>query len=375
MSEVRKSNYELLRIVSMFLIVLYHVIVHGHVLLNSQNGGFSIVIFFIKLFTLVHVNSFILMTGYFQCDKKFKMSKVWKLINMGLFYRIIIIVLFSFLGLITVSKLDILKQSSIFCIGQYWFVRIYIVLYCLAPFLNILISKLSKSDYLKMLGVLFIIFSLLPFITGNQAFENTGYTLYQMVLMYLIGGYLKHYPLDKSYLFKRYSKSLYQLILITIIFISILMNGAGFIMSYSFKNVNSITGFIFNNLHESLTQYSNPFIIIQSIAFFCLFCTFNVQNKLVNKLSSLTLGIYMIHDNTYVRSNIYKWLKIDAGPITSYKFIIYIFVVTIFIFITCAIIEWIRQIIFKFIYNRKISTKLRDKFNNWIRSIKILNLD
>ena len=350
MKEVRKSNYELLRIVSMFLIVLYHVIVQGNIPSHYQNGGVSILIFLIEMTTLVHVNSFILMTGYFQCDKKFKMSKVLKLINMGLFYRITIMILFGFLGFTTLTKLDILKQSSILDIGQYWFIRIYIFLYCLTPFLNMLISKLSKSDYLKMLGVLFVIFSLIPYITGNQAFDNNGYTLYQMVFMYLIGGYLKHFPLEKSYLFKRFSKSLYQIILIGIAFMCIVVNSSIFIASYSLRDINSIAKSIASNFHMTLVQYENPFIIFQSIAFFSLFGTLNVHNRFINKISSLTLGIYMIHGNSYIRTNIYKWLKIDAGPITSYKFIIYMFAVAIFIFIACAIIEWIRQIIFKFIY-------------------------
>ena len=62
----RNSSYELMRIVSMFLIVLYHVIVHGKMIENCENAGLKILLELIKFFTLVHVNSFILVLGIFK---------------------------------------------------------------------------------------------------------------------------------------------------------------------------------------------------------------------------------------------------------------------------------------------------------------------
>ena len=77
----RNSSYELMRIVSMFLIVLYHIIMHGKVLENCQNEGLKIIFEFIEFVTLVHVNSFILVTGYFQAESNFKQSKIWSLLH------------------------------------------------------------------------------------------------------------------------------------------------------------------------------------------------------------------------------------------------------------------------------------------------------
>lgn len=39
MKQERNSNYELMRIISMFMIVVYHIILHGNVLGNYQNEG------------------------------------------------------------------------------------------------------------------------------------------------------------------------------------------------------------------------------------------------------------------------------------------------------------------------------------------------
>ena len=70
----RNSNFELLRIIAMLFIVLYHIIIHGQVLGNSVNAGLSIIIYLVMYMTLVHVNSFILLTGFFQSTGKFKQS-------------------------------------------------------------------------------------------------------------------------------------------------------------------------------------------------------------------------------------------------------------------------------------------------------------
>ena len=82
----RDSNYELMRIISMFLIVLFHVIHHGNVLWNVQIKVVSLLLEFILFLTVVHVNSFILVTGYYQCESKFKISKVISLFFTSLFY-------------------------------------------------------------------------------------------------------------------------------------------------------------------------------------------------------------------------------------------------------------------------------------------------
>ena len=185
-NKVRNSNYELLRIVSMFFIIVYHIIVHGNVIANSSDTV-TMLSLIIKCITIVHVNSFILITGYFQCKSKFKFSKVWQLVNASLFYKILIMLVLIPLGIITLNYLDIIKQLSLLNFSQYWFVKYYIFLYCLTPFLNKLINNMNKTEFTKMLLVLFVILCLIPYITGLEGFENNGLNLHNMIFIYLIG--------------------------------------------------------------------------------------------------------------------------------------------------------------------------------------------
>ncbi len=367
--KTRNSNYELLRIVSMFYIVLYHIIVHGKVIENSF-GTVTMLALIIKCITLVHVNCFILITGYFQCKSKFRFSKVWQLVNISLFYKILILVVLIPLGLITLNYLDIIKQLSFLNFSQYWFVKIYIFLYCLTPFLNKLINSMSKSEFTKLLLVLFVIMSLIPYITGLEGFDNNGLNLYNMVFMYFIGAYLRIYPLKDSYLFKKCSKQLFQVILFSIYCMCIVFNITILSTSYLCKDLNLIFNDIYKHISLVYWMYSTPLVIIQSIAFFTLFGTFDIKNRFINKISSLTLGIYLIHDNNFMGGNLFRWIGVNRFPIYSCRFLFYIFVVAVTIFIVGSIVEFIRQCLFKFIYNRKISKKIRDKYNNWIHNLK-----
>lgn len=79
----------------------------------------------------------------------------------------------------------------------------------------------------------------------------------------------------------------------------------------------------------------------------------------------------MFHDNQLIKNNfrIYQFLKIGIGPIYSVKYIFHIFVAIVCIFVFGIIIEFIRQQIFKFIYNLKISKKIRDKYYKFYNTL------
>lgn len=367
----RKSNFELLRIVSMFFIVLYHTIIHGHVIENSTNQGLTMISNLLLFICIVHVNSYVLVSGYFQSKSTCKQSKVWSLINANWFYRVIIVIILTSVGAISLSKVQILKQIFVIDItDSYWFIKMYLALYLFSPFLNKLIDQLTKNEYNKLLIILTVILSIIPYFTGEQGFSNTGYTIQHFIYLYLIGGYLRKYPIERSYLFKRCSKQLKQVIFITIFIICAILNYIIYISSQSLNNVNSLVNDITNNLILMSRAYSNPIVIVQTIAFVLFFETLNIRSKIINNLATLTLGIYLVHDNPLMRGVLYQWLRIDNGPVSNYSFILYIFIVSFAIYFTASLIEWIRQKTFHWIYNRKISTKIRQKYYSWLNKLQ-----
>lgn len=71
----RKSNIELLRIVSMFLIVSFHYVYKsGYVFDKLNYNSFIVKTFY--FFGELGVNLFLLITGYFMVNGKFKFKKL-----------------------------------------------------------------------------------------------------------------------------------------------------------------------------------------------------------------------------------------------------------------------------------------------------------
>ena len=316
---------------------------------------------------IVHVNSYVLVSGYFQSKSTCKQSKVWSLINANWFYRVIIVIILTSVGAISLSKVEFLKQIFIIDItDSYWFVKFYIAIYLLSPFLNKLIEGLNKKEYNKLLIILTVLLSIIPYLTGEQGFSNNGFTIQHFIYLYLIGGYLRKFPIGELAIFRKYSK---QVVCIIIFFSCAILNYIIYRSSQSLNNVNSLVNDITNNLILMSRAYSNPIVIVQTIAFVLFFETLNIRSKIINNLATLTLGIYLVHDNPLMRGDIYQWLKIDNGLVSNYSFIVYIFIIAIAIYIICSLIEWIRQQLFLWVYNRKISIKIRNKYYNWFSNL------
>ncbi len=366
----RNSNHELMRVISMFFIVFWHVVVYTRI--QGVTNQSALFLYNSILFILVvHVNSYILLTGYYQSKSKFNQKKIWQIINSSWFYRIVIFALFLIFKLAQVTKVQFLKDIGPLPLDDYWFIQNYLLLYCISPFLNKLISCLDKKTFKKMLIVGFIIFSIIPCATASEFLDNSGFTLYHFVYLYFIGAYLREYPLDKSYHFKIFSKKAFQIIMIVVFILCSVLNHIIYYYGLEVAKINGILSTMFEYINYCYLNYNNPLIIIQSIAYFYLFTTLDLKSKFLNNLSKLMLGVYFIHENKYLRGTIYSWFRLNSPSRNSMKFIPYMFGVAIIIFVLCTIIEKIRQVIFKLISKTPPAKKASNSYYNFLKKIYI----
>ena len=123
---IRESNFELMRIISMFFIVLFHFIVPtGGNLINSTSGYTQMFFQFLSILIVVHVNSFILISGYFQYNKKIKYKKVFELLLMAWMYKVVIGFGYYYFSSETLYSLEILKILSPLELNNLWFLKIH----------------------------------------------------------------------------------------------------------------------------------------------------------------------------------------------------------------------------------------------------------
>ena len=369
--KVRQSNFELMRIISMFMIIVWHIFLYG---VNMDTAAPNIKLFFdfFRSIMVVHVNSFILVSGYFLVNSSFKMSKLIKLNDSVVFYKIVIYLLFVYLGLAATDSIAIIRNFFPLDLENYWFIRIYMIMYIFSPFYNDFINSISKNDHKKILIVMFFIFSLISTFTNQEATVNYtvsyGYSIASFTFLYFIGAYLRKYPIDSTYLGKKYSNNLKQLLFVVMFFILALFNYSMHITSIQFLNHENFLAYIGKIIYISFNQYDNPIVLLQSICYFFIFYYMSFSNKIINNVSRTVFGIYLIHENLFLRNNMYSLFKFPKISVSK-KVFIHIFFAALIIFIVGFIIEYIRQILFEFISKLKISKWWRSKYRGYLKSL------
>lgn len=356
----RQSNFELMRIIAMMMIIVWHIIIHGRLIENTA-GFTNLFLNFLLCICIIHVNSFALLMGYFQYEKEFSLRKFLKLFNSQWFYKIVFAVLALITGIVAISKTNfILEILPIGSPNNYWFIYCYLGTYLLSPFLNKFIAFIDKKDYRNCLIVCFFLFSVVAYITHGSIIDNNGSTIYQFIFLYLLGAYLHKYPVKDNIYLKKYSNNKLMLIFsLGFIFFTIINFLIQVFAIYMINTNNSIVRTISLYIIDSKYYYSSPVTILQTVCFFLFFETLSIKSKFINFVSSTTLGIYLIHDNSYVRTIIYKALKIDLS-VHSKMHIAYSLSMSIVIFVICSFIEIIRIFIFKKISECK---KVKKYFN------------
>ena len=139
----RNSSLDVLRILSMLLIILLHSIIHSDLETAIVPGtGIFYIEKYIQSMSQVCVNLYILISGYFMINTEFKCSKLFLLWIEAVFYSIGIKVILMAGGAIDFSAVSLVSCLFPITTGRYWFLTIYFGLYLLAPFLNIAIKNM-----------------------------------------------------------------------------------------------------------------------------------------------------------------------------------------------------------------------------------------
>ena len=153
----REHQFEVMRTVAMFFIVIYHCLTHG----VGGEYGFSfhntvsmsniLVSDFLLVFSSISVNLYVMVSGYFLVDLDFKMSRIVRTWVQACFYSCIITIIMMSLGLVPYSIVAIGKSFFPLSTDAYWFVTQFIGLMILSPFLAMLVRQMSYKQFVALL--------------------------------------------------------------------------------------------------------------------------------------------------------------------------------------------------------------------------------
>ena len=335
------------------MIVMWHFYFHGIYLNPHQQFYFSdstsIYKFnfftseFIASFLSVCVNCYVILTGYFMVDTKFKISRLCNILFQTIFYSVIIS--FSFyLIKSNISLNDVFKSLFVLRNNKYWFVTQYIGLALLSPFLNQMCEN-KKKHFVLLVVLIFLNIDIILDVPYGILYSG-GHQLLFFILLYLSGAYIKrHLPTI------HFSKKDLLLILFVLCILNV---GIRFLKRY-------IYGEITHGLPFSMFEY-NGLSYFMSICFFLYFKTKEFNNSNINsflvKVAPYSFGVYLIHDHELMRqliwNIIYKWYDIFSSP----YFLIIVVTTAISIFLISILIDYSRHLFMRLLHINTLFHKL-----------------
>lgn len=360
----RESNFELLRIVAMFMIVAHHLAVHGVQHMRDSTNAFVVYnagTLANKLFASfltpgggVGVAVFFMITGYFLCEKtRTSIMKVsLQTAFYGIFMSLVLVVsiflhsqfgrgyAFKELGLDTKIQL-VLKYIFIPVTGgaSWWFVAAYAVLVLLAPRLNNCIAPFTKSQFLRFLAV-----SWFFWYSCQYVLSGAYYAFARAYFFYLLGAYFKKFGIQSR---DDGISMPNRLFLPAMLFV--FCWSAMALLSFASPHLSGNgTKTVSIALKKALLSGMSICVFLPFCAagLFCFFKNLRMpSSRVVNGLAATTFGIYLIHDSSVSRLLLWNvFFSASENAFSSVFFPVIAIGQVLAVFFVCAAIDWLRSI-------------------------------
>lgn len=229
---------------------------------------------------------------------------------------------------------------------RYWFVTAYIFLLLLSPLLNKFIKSLTKKQHFLILLISLTITVFFPYINYLITKKFIEIPFFNEIIwfteLYFFTSYIKlhNIKIDKFFI-------------ILPLVLGIIIKSL-FIVYCTTREI-----YMVNSLGN----------IIVSISLFLLFKEIKFKSKIINTISSTMFGVYLIHENPYIRNWWWKFsTKIGLNLINN--FIVVCLINTLITFFVCLIIEFIRILLLQKTINKSLSYLDKQKIQDQCLSEK-----
>lgn len=284
--KIRQSNIELLRIVSMLFIIVYHFLLHAIKPANPQWDQLLS-----ALIPVVHIGviCFVLISGYWGI--RFSVKGFIRLFLYCSFYSVLIYLAYTGINPGSFNMVELHRNILPF---QWWFVQIYLCLYLLAPIIKMPLKKASLQQKLMYVVILAII----SFVLGNFIPQlKGGKNPINFVFIYYIGSLLQsvvragHLPEQK-----RKSRAIVLYAGLSVFTFLALY------LCYPYKTV-------YNMLYRVFYEYNGIGLILSASLLFLVLISFNLRSKYINRVARSVFSVYLLHENDYLSRYLYTFLN------------------------------------------------------------------
>lgn len=292
MKKERQSNIELLKIFAMIGIIILHcnnVEIGGAFKYAQMPSLKAYALYYLECMAISAVDVFMLISGYFMVvSEKIDLKKPLRLLIQVALFREMFYLYHGVMGRTEINLIEMVIQL----LPASYFVVLYVAVYLLSPFINHLMRSLHEKGLKALMIVVVLLISVWPYGAdvlehiGKRSFlglstigmygSQSGYTLVNFIMMYMIGAYLR----------------------ITGAKGKKLACGAVLVSSWTMMFILSIW-LVGRDVSAHLAwEYCSPLVIVSAVSAFLLFDGIRIKsNAVINSLAKATFSVYLFNSD------------------------------------------------------------------------------
>ena len=275
----RQSNMELLRIISMLMVLTLHAdgaalgvpTLEGNL---SEASAYDLWRLAIESMAIIGVNCFTMISGYFGIRLRWRSAAAF--LFQCVFYAVLIYSLRWIFFPGGMSWEGWVKSWLVLTHTDLWYVPAYFGLMLLCPVLNAGLEALSRRQYAWLLAV-FTLFNVWCGWFWHGSFNPSGYTLVQLIMVYMIARFIRLHVSQDAINRRRPA----------IIAVYLLSTAGIFVCSLYFDTA-------------SVFAYNSPLVLLSTVSLFLIFTTLRIQSRFINYAARSAFAAYLIHKSPQI---------------------------------------------------------------------------
>lgn len=357
---MKERNYgiDLLRIVSMMLVLLIHVLPCSGFLEAEKNGIVTFqTAWIINIITYCAVDCFAMISGYVGYGTKIKYRNIVVLWLQVVTLSLMINLVFSALSMGQIGIREWIGAFLPVTGNTNWYFTGYFCMFFFIPFFNRLLDALSEKEANVLIITSFLVFSVFQTLVHKDLFGTEGgLSMVWLSLLYLIGAWMKKYDILGNWKKRRY-------LLVFLVCVFVTWISKVLIEAVTIQVLGEAKAWAY------LITYTSPTMVLQAVMLVLLFAGIKLpawSKKIIHIFAGTSFGVLMIHTNSHVwnlLSNEIAGLQLENKSVLF--MLLFLLGVTIGIYLVCSAADLIRKGIFSVLHIEthleRAETRIREK--------------
>ncbi len=348
-TNIRNYGIDLLRIASMLMVMILHILGAGGVLGAAEKLSINHEIaWLLETIAYCAVNCYGLISGYVGWKSNHKYANIVFLWLQVALYSVGIHLIFLLTDPGAASGITILKSFFPVIDNYGWYFTCYFALFFFMPALNYVIRTMPEKDLKILCGSVVGILSILPTIAMQDIFQvKDGYSVLWLGALYLLGGCIGR--------FKWFHKTKKRYFLLLYLVCITLSWGTKYLLECC--NLSWLNQFTYS---EVLIRYKSPTILLVAIVLLLTFVKIDLKKPgqfLVRVLSPAAFGVYIVHSHPQIWNRIIAGKFADFANDAPWLMILKVLATAVVLYLGFSLIDLIRHHLFRLL-------KIKERLNS-----------